>query len=111
MKTANNQSTKTVTITVTVPDNYEWDEKQLRFRELINEPVDKADLTNAKVGDVYETNYGEKAVLVSTNGPKDFRFIFLVNRIDTDYNCETASCFAENGLFLGYNKKYYIKRN
>lgn len=55
-----NQSTKTVTITVTVPDNYEWDEKQLRFRELINEPVDKADLTNAKVGDVYETNYGEK---------------------------------------------------
>lgn len=97
------------TITVSVPYNYEWDEKQLRFREHIAEPLDIADLTKAKVGDVYKTNLGEKAVLVSTKGPKDFRFIFLVTRTDGEYECEMPICFGENGLLSGYNTKYYIK--
>lgn len=97
------------TITVSVPDNYEWDEKQLRFIEPLAKPIDSADLTQAKVGDVYETNIREKAVLVSTNGPKEFRFIFLVTRTDGEYECEVPICFSENGLLSGYNIKYYIK--
>lgn len=96
------------TVTVSVPDNYEWDEKQLGFRKCIKKPIDIADLTNAKVGDVYETNLGEKAVLVSTNGPNS-RFIFLVTRRDGDYECEMAICFGKNGLLSGYNTTYYIK--
>lgn len=94
------------TVTVSVPDNYEWDEKQLTFRKHIKEPIDIADLTNAKVGDVYETNLGEKAVLVSTNG-----LIFLVTRKDGEYECEMAICFGKNGLLSGYNTTYYIKNN
>lgn len=93
-------------VTVTVPSNYDWDEELLKFREHIDEPTDNADLTNAKVGDVYETNIGEKAVLISTNGMGlDVPFIFLVTSIEGD---RTLSC-DKNGFYSKFVKEYYIK--
>lgn len=93
-------------VTVTVPHNYDWDEELLQFREHIDVPTDNADLTNANVGDVYETNLGEKAVLISTNGIcGDFHYIFLIT---TKYG-DRAECCNKDGFFSVTFKKYYIK--
>lgn len=97
-------------VTVTVPDNFEWDEYLYIFRERSEKVTDNADLTNAKVGDVYETCLNEKAVLVSTNGPKNCRFIFLITRTDTGYPCEMPDCFDEHGFGAGCYQKYYIRK-
>lgn len=97
---------KTKEVTVKVPYNYDWDEDLLRFTEHIDEPTDNADLTNAKVGDIYETNFGEKAVLISTNGMGlGFPFIFLVMSIEGD---RTFAC-TKDGFYSPYVKEYYIK--
>lgn len=102
---------KTKKVTVTVPYNYDWDEDLLRFTEHIDEPTDNADLTNAKVGDIYETNFGEKAVLISVNGMGlngmglNVPFIFLVTSIDGD---RTFSC-TKDGFYSPFVKEYYIK--
>lgn len=99
---------KTKEVTVTVPHNYDWDEELLQFREHIDVPTDNADLTNAKVGDVYETNLGEKAVLISTNGIcGDFHYIFLVT---SRYGGDRTFSFNKDGFYSEhYKKDLYIK--
>lgn len=97
---------KTKEVTVKVPYNYDWDEELLRFREHIEEPTDNADLTNAKVGDIYQTNFNEKAVLISTRGLYgDYRYIFIL----TSKGGDRTYCSDKNGFCASHIKNYYIK--
>lgn len=101
-----NKGQKTKEVTVTVPYNYDWDEELLIFREHIEGPTDNADLTNAKIGDVYKTNYNEKAELISTRGMYgDYRYIFFLPSEDGD----RIFCCDKNGFCSERIKGYYIK--
>lgn len=94
------------TITVTVPDNYNWDEKNYRFK-VEEKKIQPAYLGNMKVGDKALTNLGEVCELISTNGPEAFPYIFLVHRIDVGK--DDTGFFSIDGWFNKYSKKYYIK--
>lgn len=93
------------TVTVEVPDEYEWDETYHRFKAPCPKPKDPLSLKDAKVGDKFLTNLGEIAELISTNGGPKYSYLFLIHRLDV--KCDDTTRFDINGC--SFSEKYYIK--